>query len=721
NGIVVIGGVPVPIEIPVIGVEGGIAGMARGIGVGKFIIGGGLGYSGGSLTAGGFTQLNMGVAADLFLGAYAQMDVWGENFCRLYWEPLLWHGDIAGFFNIMAGVSIGPGPSAMVISTASLGTLPFNQFDLALSREGFSDDCPIKDKVCQLMGNLGLFPSQNGGVWSETGPWGPGARLLGPHQVYQRFPGGGRTAKCRGACGVDCDTCKHHPVHKITDPATGEVWEYTDFEDCNSNTGCREHDAAFDWAQVTKGESGKWAMIMPWHMAANIECGCNTVALNCPAWALGLPPYDKKIFFATTATKITTPGPGPGPVPGPGPEPGGVPSGNEELDLERCDRNELPPEFCEELYNRVIERYGNRDRDLDFDPDAELDGHRFPEDAPILDRFRAIYNRLDSWNVYIATNHTEWFGEFTTEFGVERKRTEWMNAIKEETKEFKKRFRDIGNADPEGERRRFERETLEKYEQKIDDLVHEIAVWYKNKTGSTESIEEIIERIHREGTELWRAAWRAAILEINRILSRIWPPAKAGLESWIGGERSRHPGIDLSGSISEIDYIGSLAKGYKSPSKQFVRFNPDNFDVDAFLLAPPLSKWALNFASGRHDPDFIDKGRIWGRASAISLLISFADLAHREFSSVQGYDTSEIFDVVLRTPGTPQQDRHRLGSDRLYALRESLSYERYQQLLSDLRDANLMETDPEGRLLLRDNLSATEDEQLNEILNRYET
>ncbi|MFC5044864.1 DUF4157 domain-containing protein [Aquimarina hainanensis] len=855
-GVIVVGGVPVPIEIPLIGLEGGIAGLGRAIGIGEIEIGGNIGYSGGSFIAGAFEQLNLGLAGDLFLGAYGQMNILGENFCRLYWEPLAWHGDIGAFFNIAAGIVIGPSSSAYAYASASLGRFPFDQFDLILSRKGFSDDCPIKDKLCKLLEALHLLPSQNGGVWSDTGSYGPGSRLTGPLEVYEKTPPGRASgAECRGACGPDCETCTSHSTYRYTDPVSGETWEYTNFQDCDTHEGCREHDAAFDWAADKKGEIGKWAIIMPWHMAANIECTCDYPAGNCFAWVAGLPPYDGKMYFADTARKISGGGTGPGhggtqpgntpdcegytggppfgsdevigipggdfyhysaaPVSGeftvvPGydrwtdyltncsaeahaatgvPEPaiqyvtivsgsdaalfidtgqfnerhttsviygvnypyrhynnhtaipescyttfrltiftpdcslsggGATPSGDEQQDLERCDRHELPPEFCDDLYNRVIERFGNRDRDLEFDPDGPLEGHRFPDDAPIMERFRQSYNRLDSWNTYIATYHQDWFGEFTQTFQVEERRTEWMSAIKEETKEFKKRFRDIDNRDPEGERRRFEEGILQDYEERIDQMVQEIAQWYKTRSGSQESIEEIIERVHQEGTVLWRAAWRATILAVNRVLSRIWPPAKAALESWIGQEQGRHPNVDLSGSISDIDYIGSLARGFKSPSKQFVRFNPDNFDVDAFLVAPPLSKWAINFAPEKDEPDFIDKGRIWGRSSGIDRLISFADLAHTEFSTIEGYDQEEIFDVVLRTPPTPEQDRNRTGSDRLYEVREQLSPERYSELLQELQQAGLMMTDEEGRLLLREDLNEEEFNTFVQIIERYE-
>lgn len=328
TGVVVIGGAPIPIHISIIGVEGGIAGLGRLIGATSLVVGGAIGYAGGRFIVGGFEQLNLGLAGDLFLGAYGQMDVLGNNFCRLYWEPKQWHGQVGTFINLGLGLSFGSSPFATVTPSITTGNYPFDQFSLLIGRNGFTDNCPIKDIICRLMNVFRLFPSQNGGVWSETGPYGPGPELThknipgtlssgsampGMHyySVYTRTPGAPRTASCRGACGVDCDTCEHHKYFTYTNPITGETWVYTDFEDCNSHRGCRNHDAGFDWAQVAKGETGSGiiTMIMPWHMAANIECACNYVALNCPAWAVGQPPYDSKIYFASSVTKVKTPPP----------------------------------------------------------------------------------------------------------------------------------------------------------------------------------------------------------------------------------------------------------------------------------------------------------------------------------------------------------------------------------------------------------------------------
>jgi hypothetical protein len=314
NGVVFVGAIPIPVDFPLIEAEGGLAGLVRGIGVGRLTLGGSLDYSGGTITAGGFGRLELGLGADLFAGAYAQLKLLDKYLCRIYWQPYEWHGGIAYSFDLSGGVHVGtgalPGVGGCHVIKPKMDEIPFDQLPLAISREGFSDDCPLLDMLCEYLRDKKLLPSQNGGVWDPTGTghggkYGPGPRLAGPLNVYQRDPKIVSGASCRGACGVNCDTCEVYPSYTFTDPVTGEVWLYTNFQDCDTNGGCREHDAAFDWAAAEKGETGKGAMFMPWHMAATIECTCNNLAGNCIAWAFGLPPFDGKLYFADKAEPLS--------------------------------------------------------------------------------------------------------------------------------------------------------------------------------------------------------------------------------------------------------------------------------------------------------------------------------------------------------------------------------------------------------------------------------
>ncbi len=814
EGVIPIGGVPVPIKIPLLGVEGGVAGLLRGMAGGTLTIGNSLSISGSTISMDAPRQLDLGLAADLFLGAYAQLDLLGENVCRIYWQPYEWHGDIAGSLQTSIGLSLTPGSTTAIVprvTPPTFGRIPFNAIPLVLSRKGFSDDCPIKDRVCELLKTLHLLPSQNGSSWSWAGPYGPGPRLAGPLDVYQKNPGVPSGSECRGACGANCETCTPTSTYRYTDPATGDVWLYTNFQDCNSNGGCREHDAAFDWAADKHGETGRWAIIMPWHMAANIECTCNNLTGNCIAWIVGLPPYDSKIYFADTATLISHGGGKPpgalsgschadypnapdclasypdrdtvlnnwgsprgisyfrdcvvaeNHAPGTMTQCGGGPGNvwhchaadmgtgqevtvsifeciccndddssasqwndpqivitagmSEELILELCERNLIPRVICIPIEEDMIARFGNRRRDINIDPDKDPKGHLRPDDAPIVQEFRQSYNWIDSWHIYIRANHPEWYPEFNAFFagGFDVQRENWVNALKKATKHYKERFRNVTETDRSQIEGEYKTE-VSKIKDDIDAHLRKVASWYKVKTGSPETIEEIIERVHTEGTELWRAAWRRAILQVNRVLARLWPPAKTAILVWVGVQRMRHPHVDLSGPVGELDYIGSLATGYKGPPKQLIRFNPDQFDVDANLVAPPLAKWALAVDPTVPKPR-PDKGRIFGRTTGIEPLNRFSGDAHAELTArVHGYNSADPFDVAIASAELPEQERERVATERLYRLRDSLPAPRYQQLLDDLRSGGFLNS---AGTAIRANLTEAEFDEVNTIMDRY--
>jgi hypothetical protein len=814
EGVIPIGGVPVPIVVPLAAVEGGVAGLVRAIGAGTLTIGGSLGTdAGGGASLGSEERIDFLLGGDLFVGAYAQLELLGQTVCRIYWQPYEWHGDIDGSIGVSLGITVTPGdtPSAdPVITPPAMDALPVAQIPLALSREGFSDDCPVIDRICEVLEALGLLPSQNGAEWEVDGPYGPGPRLPGPLEVYEKAPAGRASgAECRGACGVDCDPCESEPKRRSVDPVTGDIWEYTGFEDCNSHEACRQHDAAFDWAAAEKGETGDWAIILPWHMAANIECACDNLAGNCIAWIAGLPPYDGKLYFAESSVLVGGGGQlldgescheshpnapdciesqpdrdsileawglrhrieafrdctvvadfsegsmidcngGPGVywnctatdvVTGEDLVVGiheciccndddtrgstwGEPhivfdplTMSDELVLELCDRGLIVRVICIPYEERMIGRFGNARRDLDIDPDTARRSRVRPEDAPVLESFKRIYNRLESWTIFIRTNHPELSDEFDSEFEVDEQRKTWLEQIKTTGDDYKREFRDITDADPEEMRRRY-REVLATIERDVNALVHRIAAWYKTRMQDPRSIEEIIEDVHRQGTELWRAAWRRAILQVNRVLARLWPPAKRETEAWVAQLRLRYPGQDLEGSISELDYIGSLASGFKSPPKQNIRFNPEKFDVDGFIVAPPLAKYAKFImvppAKPRHGNIFV-----LGTPTDIVPLITFARAVETELDArVEGYAASsdDPFDVAIKTEDLPEQQRGSAATERLYGLRETLPTAKYQRLVEELRAAGLL--DASGTRLPED-LTTEQADSANTIMDRY--
>jgi len=272
----------------------------------------------------------------------------------------------------------------------------------------------------------------------------------------------------------------------------------------------------------------------------------------------------------------------------------------------------------------------------------------------------------------------------------------------------------LQNTDPAQLQRDYEGYVLGEIQNKIEARIREIAVWYRDKIGSVEPIDDIIERVHQEATELWRAAWRRAILQVNRVLSRLWPPAKTLILVWVGEERAKHPGTDLSGPVEDLDYIGSLATGYKGPPKQQIRFNPDSFDVDANLEAPPLAKWALKVQTPPSRPD---RGRIFGRKTGIAPLNNFSNQAHAELGArVKGYNSSDPFDVAIASPDLPEQERESRATERLYRLRTTLDPANYKRMLDELDAGGYLKT---GGTAVREDLTEAQFKELSVIMDKY--
>jgi hypothetical protein len=394
------------------------------------------------------------------------------------------------------------------------------------------------------------------------------------------------------------------------------------------------------------------------------------------------------------------------------------PPTKEEEDLEKCDDGDLPQAYCDKLYKKVRQRFGNKERKEGFDPDKDIDkGRRRIDDAPLIDSFRIIYNRLDSWDVYIRRLHPDWYDEFTAKFSLNKKRNDWLAYLKERTATYKSQFRDVSSHDVEKAKKEFEKDVKTKIETEIDALNREIAAWYKAKSGTADDINTIIEKVHVKGTELWREEWLDAILSVNRILSSLWPPAKAKIITWVDDQRKLYPGEDLSGDVKDLDYVGSLATGYKGAPKQFIRFNVNKFDVDGNVDAPPLAKFAMKI-----DGIKPDRQRIFtlGQGTSITPLIDFCYDAHRGLSKVPGYEVREQFDVVIKAPETPEQRRSRKGTDRIYKLRDKLGEPRYNSMIDELRTAGLLEEE-DGGWRLKSEMTADEEKKFNSIISKYES
>lgn len=100
--------------------------------------------------------------------------------------------------------------------------------------------------------------------------------------------------------------------------------------------------------------------------------------------------------------------------------------------------------------------------------------------------------------------------------------------------------------------------------------------------------------------------WYNAIWTVNAILTEEWETKKADVENWRPkkGPFDKVPNGSPIAKIGNLDYIGSLAKGYKGIPKQQIHFTPECFDVDANLDAPFLAAYAIS------EKESIDRGHV---------------------------------------------------------------------------------------------------------------
>ena len=287
--------------------------------------------------------------------------------------------------------------------------------------------------------------------------------------------------------------------------------------------------------------------------------------------------------------------------------------------------------------------YGDTFRDPELDPDVDvyLEGRR-PEDAPIVDRFRVIYNLLDSWILVLEQRRPDLLEEAEKRFTLSRRHTITAE-VKAQTKAYKETFRDMDNDQaflP------LEQKFIEFVDERIDtlqDMVRTLSQWATSKQAGIDP-----KTVSAQGTEIWRAQWQQRIAMVNTLIDALWPTAEKDLERWADKQTT----IKTKLPIGQLEYIGSLAKGYKGPPKQHVRFNPEDFDIDANLTAPSLAEYAL-----RHDKLTPDRGRIFGRNTTIKPLIAFSDRMQTEIKRIEGIsdDPHDLVDVALLAGETLEQ------------------------------------------------------------------
>lgn len=262
-----------------------------------------------------------------------------------------------------------------------------------------------------------------------------------------------------------------------------------------------------------------------------------------------------------------------------------------------------------------------------------------PEDPPIYQPVRDAYHRAH--NIYtcfsaydnVPQNRLDGYLEVLTSAA---------DLIKKFSVEYKATIRNFNNNEAIVNRKAAYTDKLERIRKVLVRLTERMLENYKLDNPSLAGMDNLAlgDIKAAEGEELWRGKWWAAIQKVNGILSEKWKEHKALIKHWITERKPALPYMQEN-MVGDLDYIGSLAKGYKSAPKQYMHFLPEKFDVDANLDAPPLAVYAIS----QGDP--IDRSSV--KSTHILPLRHFEDAVRDDLQQVEGIDQGDPFEVFIQT------------------------------------------------------------------------
>lgn len=297
------------------------------------------------------------------------------------------------------------------------------------------------------------------------------------------------------------------------------------------------------------------------------------------------------------------------------------------------------------LHTLRMEEFGDKNRNHKINPDEDdvKQGgigdvaNRRPEDPESNHSIRINFNKAHNIYIYIST-HFENLGEcdnFKKSLSMIQKK------IKDSSILYKNNIRStdiiLQNAKSgyEGE--------LQNIEQLINHLVRIMLMYLKSNVELLKDVpdNQLEDVLKKRGNEIWRDKWYNAIWTVNSILKEEWETKKASVEEWRPEKETfaKVPKGSPTAKIGNLDYIGSLAKGYKGIPKQQIHFTPECFDVDANLDAPFLAAYAIS------EKESIERGHV--KADKIEPLKKVQDDIWEKLKQVPGIDPNDKFEIYL--------------------------------------------------------------------------
>lgn len=222
-----------------------------------------------------------------------------------------------------------------------------------------------------------------------------------------------------------------------------------------------------------------------------------------------------------------------------------------------------------------------------------------PDDVPVVKSYRLAIHRLHDVILLLPKN-TRYVANSDA---AENTLAEIMSKAKSLAKDYKTAIRTItGNANKEA------KNTYREEMNKLAELANNAS---KQMNPHASAIDAA------KGENKWREQWVATRTAVNNAIRIGWgtwqPKLKESTKAKTKSEyqkakltkknaEKRADGIDAE--AWNISYGGSLAKGYKGPPKQQVRFMKNWFDVDASMVAPALAELMIN------DGAKVDRGQV---------------------------------------------------------------------------------------------------------------
>ncbi|HAS43018.1 MAG TPA: hypothetical protein DCS93_21240 [Microscillaceae bacterium] len=278
---------------------------------------------------------------------------------------------------------------------------------------------------------------------------------------------------------------------------------------------------------------------------------------------------------------------------------------------------------------------------------SEAEGTARPEDALLYQPVRKAYHKAHNVFLYLhkyhMNNETEQsIHSFMERFGI------IGDGIKKAGKEYKAKVRDFTSESEIGTLRNEYIAEMQQAEQVVLNLQNDMLIFVKNNNPLFDRInssdEDIINNAEDKGKHIWREQWHGAVMAVNEILTEEWDIAKPEIEAWAQNKKDEGEQYMRKGYNYKLDYIGSLAKGYKSAAKQYLHFHPEKFDVDSALIAPHLALYVI-----LHEDQKVDRGSV--KSKGIEPLEDFEKKTWGKLQQIAGIDLDDPFEVFIRTDG----------------------------------------------------------------------